>query len=209
MKVSDLLKEDHRKVQELFRKFENADDDESKLEIARQALRELVIHATVEEDMVYPAVTEEIDDKEKVEEAYEEHHVAKFLISELAKMRPGSEHSDAKFKVLSEMVKHHIKEEESQILPKLDDDEMFAEQVIERKEELTKKMQSPRSLGASLNASIGKSPQAGADNPENGGIRAGIKNRQKAAVRSERKTSSRSGRSSSRAMAVRGAGKSH
>jgi hemerythrin-like domain-containing protein len=111
-----MLKEDHEKVKELFEKFENANGSATKTKIVADALMELKVHATVEEQLFYPAVRQQIDDEEGImDEADEEHHVAKVLIAELEKMRGDEGHWEAKFKVLAESVRHHIKEEEGKV----------------------------------------------------------------------------------------------
>jgi hypothetical protein len=136
----EMLREDHQKVKDLFEEFEKAEEDDEKLRIVRTALTELKIHATLEEEIFYPAVRELMDDDDQMDEALEEHHVAKLIMAELADMEPGDEHFDAKFKVLAESVKHHIEEEESEILPKAEemelDHEQLGEEMSERKMEL-------------------------------------------------------------------------
>jgi hemerythrin-like domain-containing protein len=114
-----LLRDDHRRVKELFRKFEETADSRMKGQIVEEALKELTIHAQLEDEIFYPAVRREAGvEGEEMDEADEEHHVAEMLIEELWNMRPNSSHYDAKFTVLAENVKHHIDEEESEILPK-------------------------------------------------------------------------------------------
>ena len=137
--ATDLLKQDHEKVKKLFKEFEGADDEMIKKEIAGQAIKELQIHSLIEEEFFYPALQQMGEVKELVLEANEEHHVAKILIKELEEMDAGNEHFDAKFMVLAEAVRHHIKEEESELLPfakkhKIGAD--IAEKMKQRKEEL-------------------------------------------------------------------------
>jgi hemerythrin superfamily protein len=136
----EMLREDHQKVKDLFEEFEKAEEDEEKLRIVRTALNELKIHAALEEEIFYPAVRELIEDDDQMDEALEEHHVAKLIMAELQDMEPGDEHFDAKFKVLAESVKHHIQEEESEILPKAEemelDQEQLGKEMTERKTEL-------------------------------------------------------------------------
>ena len=113
-----MLKTDHKKVKELFDKFEDA-QPAAKQKIVAEAIEELKIHAAIEEAYFYPALRQEIDDEEGLmEEADEEHHVVKFLIAELEQMSGDEDHWDAKFTVLAENVRHHIKEEEGEIFPK-------------------------------------------------------------------------------------------
>ena len=112
-----MLKSDHQKVKELFDKFEGKST--SKSTIVARALQELKVHATIEEELFYPSLRQQIIDKDGLmPEADEEHHVAKVLIAELENMNGDEEHWEAKFKVLAENVRHHIKEEEGEIFPK-------------------------------------------------------------------------------------------
>ncbi|HEX3666808.1 MAG TPA: hemerythrin domain-containing protein [Rhizomicrobium sp.] len=106
-----LLKADHRKVEDLFAKFEKAKDSARKKAIAAEVCLELTVHAKIEEDIFYPACKDEIDD-DLWHEAYVEHDGAKVLIREVEVADPDDEFYDAKMKVLSEMIKHHVKEEE-------------------------------------------------------------------------------------------------
>jgi hemerythrin superfamily protein len=141
--ILDMLKEDHEKVKGLFEEFEKADDSRSKARIVETALMELEVHAKLEEGLIYPALREEIDDEDLMDEALEEHHVVHGLINELKKMKPGDERFDAKFTVLGENVKHHIKEEEGEMFPKAEDCELdweeLEQEVMKRKEQLLAK----------------------------------------------------------------------
>jgi hemerythrin superfamily protein len=111
-----MLKEDHDKVKDLFERFEETNGPATKAKIVSEALTALKVHATIEEELFYPAVRQNIEDEEGImDEADEEHHVAKVLIAELEKMTGDEEHWDAKFKVLAESVRHHIKEEEGKM----------------------------------------------------------------------------------------------
>src|SRR5512140_2500542 len=112
-----LLKKDHDRVKKLFDRFENAEGRSAKKKIVDQALAELKVHATIEEEIFYPAVRKPVG-KDTMNEADEEHHVAKILISELEDMDGRETHYDAKFTVLAENVRHHIKEEEKEVFPK-------------------------------------------------------------------------------------------
>ena len=113
-----MLKTDHQKVKKLFEDFEEAEKSTARQKIVAEALLELKIHATIEEEFFYPAVRQQIDDEEGImDEADEEHHVAKILIAELEAMQGDEDHWEAKFKVLAESVRHHIKEEEGQMFP--------------------------------------------------------------------------------------------
>lgn len=106
-----LLKADHRKVEDLFAKFESAKGSERKAALAKEICTELMVHATIEEEIFYPACKEAVEEDLRTE-AYVEHDGAKVLIAELAGSDPQNEFYDAKMKVLSEEIKHHVKEEE-------------------------------------------------------------------------------------------------
>lgn len=112
-----ILKKDHATVKELFERFETAENLREKKKIAAETIMELKIHATIEEEIFYPAVRKQIG-KKIMTEADEEHHVVKVLIAELEEMSRKEEHYYAKCKVMAENVKHHIKEEDRDMLPK-------------------------------------------------------------------------------------------
>lgn len=106
-----LLKADHRKVEELFEKFESARSG-SKQALAEQICNELKIHTAIEEEIFYPALRGQIE-SETLNEAYVEHDGAKVLVNDIMAGGPDDEYYDAKVKVLSEEIKHHVKEEEA------------------------------------------------------------------------------------------------
>lgn len=112
----DLIIQDHDSVKDLFDRFRTARDRKAKLNIARQAIAELKIHAILEEEIFYPAVRRQVG-KDVMNEADEEHHVAKVLMAELERLDGRDDHYDAKFNVLAQNVRHHIKEEEGEMLP--------------------------------------------------------------------------------------------
>jgi hemerythrin superfamily protein len=140
----ELLREDHHRVQELFDEFEQA-DNQSRKRIAEEALRELEIHAKLEEELIYPAIRQELDEEELMDMALEEHHVVTTLIRELRKMQPKDRRYAAKFKVMAESVKHHIEEEESEILPQAEKTDLDASelgrQAMQQKHKLMEKGQ--------------------------------------------------------------------
>ncbi|CAN5412723.1 hemerythrin domain-containing protein [soil metagenome] len=106
-----LLKADHRKVEELFEQYEAASGDGKKQKIAMQICLELTVHATIEEEIFYPACEGKIEE-DLLKEAYVEHDGAKVLIAEIEAGEPSDEFYDAKVKVLSEQIEHHVGEEE-------------------------------------------------------------------------------------------------
>jgi hemerythrin-like domain-containing protein len=117
-----LLKADHAEVEKLFKRFEELGPraKKTKADIADKVIKALSQHAVIEEQLLYPAIRERIPDEEdQVLEALEEHHVAKWLLSELDGITPDDERFNAKFMVLAENVRHHVKEEEGELFPKL------------------------------------------------------------------------------------------
>lgn len=109
-----LLKVDHRKVEELFASFENAKSDGRKKSLAEQICMELTVHAKIEEDIFYPACEGAVEE-DLLKEAYVEHDSAKVLIAEIEAGGPDDDFYDAKVKVLSEMIEHHVEEEEKRV----------------------------------------------------------------------------------------------
>jgi hemerythrin superfamily protein len=117
-----LLKRDHKTVNALFKRFEKLGDraTTSKKQIAEQIVKELSVHAAIEELVFYPAVKGISDDlKDHVLESLEEHHVAKWLLSEIDDMSPDHERFDAKMTVLIESVRHHVEDEEQDFFPQV------------------------------------------------------------------------------------------
>jgi hypothetical protein len=106
-----LLKADHRKVEGLFKKFAKAKDGAAKKALAKEICTELSVHATIEEEIFYPACSGEVEDDLRLE-SYVEHDGAKVLIAELMGSGPDDEFYDAKMTVLCEEIHHHVKEEE-------------------------------------------------------------------------------------------------
>ena len=122
MDALTLLKADHEAVETKFAKFEALGPRalKSKAAVVADVIEALSIHAAIEEQVLYPAVRERLADEEgQILEALEEHHVVKWTLSELDGMRPDQERFDAKFTVLIENVRHHVKEEESELFPKV------------------------------------------------------------------------------------------
>jgi len=108
-----LLKADHRRIEELFGQFESARRDHAaKTAIVRRICVELTVHSVIEEEIFYPACAGKLEDKDLIPEAYVEHDSAKVLIAQILDGDPADDFYDAKVKVLSEQVKHHIHQEE-------------------------------------------------------------------------------------------------
>jgi len=135
-----LLRADHKLVGGLFALYEKTQSTSKKKHLVDQICTELTVHAQVEEEIFYPAVKEALHDHELVPEATVEHASLKALIAEVEGVEPDGEMFDAKIKVLGEYVKHHVKEEHTEMFPKakatdLDMKELGA-MIVARKEEL-------------------------------------------------------------------------
>ncbi len=137
-----LLKADHRQVEDWFEQFEKARTDDRKQDLATKICKALKVHTTIEEEIFYPAFLEATEDKDMHHEAEIEHDSAKKLIAEIEASGPDDEYYDSKVKVLSEMIKHHVKEEEQSggMFAEARDSEMdlqaLGEQLATRKAEL-------------------------------------------------------------------------
>lgn len=107
-----LLKDDHREVEGWFEDFEDTNSASKKQKLANQICLALRVHTQIEEEVFYPACREAGIEEDMMDEADVEHDGAKKLIAEIEAGKPGDDHWDAKVKVLSEMIKHHVKEEE-------------------------------------------------------------------------------------------------
>lgn len=113
-----LLKADHVAVSKMFADYEKARSVTSKKKLVAEICTALTVHAQIEEEIFYPAVKAKLKDKLLVPEATVEHASLKDLIAQIEGMEPDGEMFDAKVKVLSEYVKHHVKEEQNEMFPK-------------------------------------------------------------------------------------------
>ncbi|HRD47394.1 MAG TPA: hemerythrin domain-containing protein [Caulobacter sp.] len=143
-----LLKADHRKVEELFASFEKARGAERKQTLVQQICTELTVHTIIEEEIFYPACKGAVEE-DLLDEAYVEHDGAKVLIAELLGSEPDEAFYDAKVKVLSEQIEHHVEEEEkrsegmfAQARKAGLDMDALGDQMRARKEALTAKFES-------------------------------------------------------------------
>ena len=143
-----LLSRDHAEVKKLFKEYEKlADagvDGEERQALAAQICSMLTVHATVEEEIFYPAARAAEVESDLLDEAEVEHASAKDLIAQLEAMGPDDELYDAKVKVLGEYVSHHVQEEEGELFPKCRKSDMdlegLGEALAARKQELTAEM---------------------------------------------------------------------
>ncbi|HSD37690.1 MAG TPA: hemerythrin domain-containing protein [Rhodocyclaceae bacterium] len=113
-----LLKADHVTVSGLFADYEKTESAKKKKALVAQICSELSAHAQIEEEIFYPAVKAALKDKELVPEATVEHATVKDLLAQIEGIEPDGEMYDAKVKVLSEYIKHHVKEEQNEMFPK-------------------------------------------------------------------------------------------
>lgn len=113
-----LLRADHRKVSELFADFEKARSSARRQQLMRQICHELTVHTRIEEEIFYPAVAEALRDRKMVPEAIVEHQSIKDLIDQVRDASPDDEMVGAKMVVMSEWVKHHVKEEHKEMFPR-------------------------------------------------------------------------------------------
>jgi hemerythrin-like domain-containing protein len=115
MNAITLLKTDHGNVEALFKQFEalgHGGDPAEKRRVVDHLIEQLSVHASIEEQLLYPALRAAVDDDFPILEALEEHHVAKAALAEIEKLAPTHERFDAKVTVMIESVRHHVEEEE-------------------------------------------------------------------------------------------------
>lgn len=121
----DIIKRDHRKVEKLFKEYEDLGEQafKSKSKIVEQIIHELRLHTEMEESLLYPRAEEIFNKKDDkmVEEALAEHEVAKRILEELSVTHPEDPQFDARVKVLNENITHHIMEEEQELLPRVEE----------------------------------------------------------------------------------------
>lgn len=121
----EIIKQDHRKAEDLFKTYEDLDENafETKEKVVEKIREHLKLHTDMEERIFYPTAREILKREMElmVEEAYTEHGVAKRLLEELSVTHPEDLQFDARVKVLNENLTHHIKEEEEELLPKMEE----------------------------------------------------------------------------------------
>lgn len=122
MKATDLLKKQHRQVEKLFKQCEKTEDPRQRRQLLQQIENALKVHTKIEEEVFYPAVREMGTSKAEkmIDEAFEEHHVVDLVLAELPQVDPEDERFEAKMTVLSELVEHHVEEEEEEMFPMAD-----------------------------------------------------------------------------------------
>ena len=162
LSATRLLRADHDRVRELFRKYPEEGEGEAarKREIVGELVRELTVHTRIEEEIFYPAVLDRREKKPEkiVRESFEEHKIVETLLEEISGTGPADKQFDAKVTVLKEIVEHHAKEEEDELFPEAERlfssaelDEMGA-QMEDRKEEILESFSRPRRAARSTAA---------------------------------------------------------
>lgn len=146
--ILNLLKEDHKRAKKAFRDFEKMDhqDEEACQELVTRTVAELEIHAEIEEDLFYPAVRNALSDDALINEAEVEHMTFKTLIAQLKEMDPSDEKYTATFTVLGEYVKHHVKEEESEMFQGLSRARLDWTGLLEEANQLRQDLMAKRGL---------------------------------------------------------------
>jgi hypothetical protein len=145
MNATDLLKQDHEKVKKLMEEIDSTTERRVKTrdELFTKFKQEMTVHERIEEEVFYPALTEQAKTKDIALEGYEEHHVVDMVMGELDDVPYDDERWGAKFTVMKENVEHHIEEEEGEMFKlarqALDSDEL--EELGERMETLKKELQ--------------------------------------------------------------------
>jgi len=130
-----LLKEDHARVRSMFDKFEKTESGREKQVLAQTICHEIKVHAQLEEEIFYPAVRQAIEDEDIMNEADVEHASAKQLIAQIETADPTEEHFDALVTVLGEYIKHHVKEEESEMFKQIKRSDLDLEALGETMQE--------------------------------------------------------------------------
>jgi Hemerythrin HHE cation binding domain len=153
--ATQMIRRDHKKVEGLFEKFDQAKKAEAKKKICEQVIEELEVHTKLEEEIFYPAVRKHLGEEDMLDEAKQEHQQAKTIIAELKTADAEDESFEEKFSELVDAIQHHVEEEEGEMLPKAEESEMdlegYGEEMAQRKKELlgqaTKKQGAKKSGG--------------------------------------------------------------
>jgi hemerythrin superfamily protein len=143
--ATQLIRQDHKRVEALFKKFDQSKAGTAKRRVAENAMTELEVHAALEEEIFYPAIEKELDDRSMVKEARDEHKTVKELIAELKSLgneEDEGEEFETKFNEMMQNVRHHVEEEENEMLPKVEETELdlrnLGDQMAKRKQALQK-----------------------------------------------------------------------
>jgi hypothetical protein len=139
------LEQDHREVEAYFEEFEELEDEAAKGELAQKICMALTVHTQIEEEIFYPEARKATKDDDLLGVAVVEHAGAKKLIAEIEEMEPDEDRFGAKVKVLGEMIRHHVEEEEQELCPEVESSGMDVEAIggpmAKRKAELMKQVE--------------------------------------------------------------------
>ena len=144
MNPVQMILDDHERVRQLFQQFQQADDEQRKQQIADQVLMELTVHANLEEEIFYPAMRQKAsgsEDQQMVQEAYQEHSEARALIQQLQGMQASDPQFTTLFQQLQQDIEHHVQEEETEMLPKAQEElsdqmDRLGQEMAARKQQL-------------------------------------------------------------------------
>ncbi|MEA2780434.1 MAG: hypothetical protein QOK29_1978 [Rhodospirillaceae bacterium] len=141
MDAVELLEQDHREVEALLQQYESAGDPSTKEDLAEEICEALTVHASIEEEIFYPAVAEKVEGAEDlVEEARKEHASVKQLINDIESTDAEGSELDSLLQELGANVKHHVEEEEQEMFPKVRDSDLdlqaLGQRMSARKNEL-------------------------------------------------------------------------
>lgn len=142
----ELLEQDHRQVEEWLDEYDEIEDnDRRKSDLSEKICLALEVHSRLEEEVFYPKAREATKDNDLIDEAIVEHAAVKNLIAEIEEMEVGEDLYDAKIRVLGEMVKRHVREEEEELFPELEKSKIdlaaLGRELAARKEELMAELQ--------------------------------------------------------------------
>ena len=155
-----MLIEDHHKVQKMFKTFERTEGQQQQEQLATEICNELTVHTQLEEQVLYPAAREALEEGDLVDEATVEHQVAKDLIEKIKQSRPHDEEYCALVTVLGEYVNHHIEEEQKELFPQLKkaeiDFEALAEEMHQKKQELMSELGLAEGEEAPMEGAMGR-----------------------------------------------------
>jgi hemerythrin-like domain-containing protein len=144
MKATDLLKKQHKEVKALFKKVEKTENARERRQLMEQITQQLELHTQIEEEIFYPAVRESGKKAEEmIDEAYEEHHVVKLVLKELPEVNPEDERFEAKMTVLSELIEHHVEEEETEMF-KIAEKQLGKDRLNELGDQMAERAGAPR-----------------------------------------------------------------
>lgn len=156
LRVLDMLTQDHAKVDKLFKRIETLKkrDDDSRFELVIQACEALSVHLRLEEELFYPAARDVAEDEDMIDEGEVEHAHIRELVEDLKALNEDDPLCDAKIKVLIDYVRHHVKEEETELFPALKrakpDVTGLYEKMVKRREELEQHGLAAAELAAAL-----------------------------------------------------------